>query len=309
MFSGVLSATQAAGGVLYAETVLSLYPQLVKIVKAPLESQVAVRCLIYSVLALVIGGIGSLTKAFTGLGGATTFFGLGAINLLHVWSSYYAFQKLPSGVALTLFYTYPILNILGAWLFFGQSVGLKAIPFFLLAMVGIWMVASASGTMKAAAGDDTADADKEKTFDFKGILAAFGAAATETAIYLTLYGLRAEKGASMFSSIHRVYTSSALILIPFLGSLIKIPDMKDLGIMGLWNSLLGFTGYAARFAAIPVVSPVIYSALSLFGIFASYIWGFLFGRETITAKGLVGSGLVGLSVFLMRQFGGFSVEV
>ena len=79
--------------------------------------------------------------------------------------------------------------------------------------------------------------------------------------------------------------------------------------MGLWNSLLGFTGYSARFAAIPVVSPVIYSALSLFGIFASYIWGWLFGRETITAKGLVGSGLVGLSVFLMRQFGGFSVEV
>lgn len=303
----MLSPAAAGGGVLYAETVLSLYPQLVKIVKAPLESQVAVRCLVYAVLALVIGGIGSLTKAFTGLGGATTFFGLGAINLLHVWSSYYAFQKLPSGVALTLFYTYPILNILGAWLFFGQSVGLKAIPFFLLAMVGIYMVASATGTMKNAAGDGFAD--KEKSFDFKGILAAFGAAATETAIYLVLYGLRAEKGGSMFSSIHRVYTSSALLLLPFLGTLIKIPDMKNLGIMGLWNSLLGFTGYAARFAAIPAVSPVIYSALSLFGIFASYIWGWFFGRETITAKGLVGSGLVGLSVFLMRQFGGFSVEV
>jgi drug/metabolite transporter (DMT)-like permease len=307
MLPAVLSSTQAAGGVLYAETVLSLYPQLVKIVKEPLSTQVAVRCFVFSVLALAIGGIGSLAKAFTGVGGAATFFGLGAINLLHVWSSYYAFQKLPSGVALTLFYTYPILNILGAWLFFGQSVGLKAIPFFLLAMVGVYMVASASGTMKAAASDK--EGFEDKTFDFKGILAAFGAALTETSIYLILYGLRAEKGASMFSSIHRVYTSSALLLLPFLGSLIKLPDMKGLSIMGLWNSLLGFTGYSARFAAIPVVSPVIYSALSLFGIFASYIWGWLFGRETITAKGLVGSGLVGLSVFLMRQFGGFSVEV
>jgi drug/metabolite transporter (DMT)-like permease len=306
----MLSAIQAAGGVLYAETVLSLYPQLVKIVKAPLESQVAVRCLIYALLALLIGGIGSLTKAFTGVGGAATFFGLGAINLLHVWSSYYAFQKLPSGVALTLFYTYPILNILGAWLFYGESVGLKAVPFFALAMVGIYMVATASGTMKAAASDEKKEGlTEEKGFDFKGILAALGAAATETAIYLVLYGLRAEKGASMFSSIHRVYTSSALMLLPFLGTLIKIPDMKDLSIMGLWNSLLGFTGYSARFAAIPAVSPVIYSALSLFGIFASYIWGWLFGRETITAKGLVGSGLVGASIFLMRQFGGFSVEV
>ncbi len=308
----MLSSGAAAGGVLYAETVLSLYPQLVKIVRAPLESQVAVRCVVYAVLALVIGGIGSLMKAVTGVGGAATFFGLGLVNLLHVWTSYYAFQKLPSGVALTLFYTYPILNIIGAWLFFGQSVGLKAIPFFLLAMVGVWMVATASGKMKTAASDDTAGKEgyeDKKEFDFRGILAAFGAAATETAIYLTLYGLRAEKGASMFTSIHRVYTSSALLLLPFLGSLIKIPDMKDLSVMGLWNSLLGFTGYGARFAAIPAVSPVIYSALSLFGIFASYIWGFLFGRETITGKGLVGSGLVGLSVFLMRQFGGFSVEV
>lgn len=306
----VLSSGAAAGGVLYAETVLSLYPQLVKMVKAPLSSQVAVRCLIYALLALVIGGIGSLTKAFTGVGGATTFFGLGAINLLHVWSSYYAFQKLPSGVALTLFYTYPILNILGAWLFFGESVGLKAVPFFLLAMIGVWLVASAQGTMKTAASDDVKEGlTEERGFDFKGILAALGAAATETAIYLVLYGLRSEKGASMFSSIHRVYTSSALMLLPFLGSLIKIPDMKDLSIMGLWNSLLGFTGYGARFAAIPAVSPVIYSALSLFGIFASYVWGFLFGRETITAKGLVGSGLVGASIFLMRQYGGFSVEI
>lgn len=295
---------------MYAETVLSLYPQLVKMVKEPLSTQVAVRCIIYAVLALLIGGIGSLTKAFTGVGGAATFFGLGAINLLHVWSSYYAFQKLPSGVALTLFYTYPILNILGAWLFYGESVGLKAVPFFALAMVGIYMVATASGTMKASASDDKKEGfEDKKEFDFKGILAALGAAVTETAIYLVLYGLRAEKGASMFSSIHRVYTSSALMLLPFLGTLIKIPDMKDLSIMGLWNSLLGFTGYGARFAAIPAVSPVIYSALSLFGIFASYIWGWLFGRETITAKGLVGSGMVGVSIFLMRQFGGFTVEV
>jgi drug/metabolite transporter (DMT)-like permease len=307
MVLSALSSTQAAGGVLYAETVLSLYPQLVKMIKEPLSTQVAVRCVVYALLALVIGGFGSLAKAFSGAG---TFFGLGAINLLHVWTSYYAFQKLPSGVALTLFYTYPILNILGAWLFYGESVGLKAVPFFLLAMVGVYMVATATGKTQTAASDDVKEGlSEEKEFDFKGILAAFGAAATETAIYLVLYGLRAEKGGNMFTSLHRVYTSSALMLLPFLGSFIKIPDMKNLSIMGLWNSLLGFTGYGARFAAIPAVSPVIYSALSLFGILASYIWGWLFGRETITMKGLVGSGLVGVSVFLMRQFGEFSVEV
>jgi drug/metabolite transporter (DMT)-like permease len=315
----MLSPGGAAAGVLYSESVLSLYPQLVKRITAPLSSQVAVRCIVYSVLALVFGGIGSLAQVFGGgFLNLAIFLILGAINLLHVWTSYYAFQKLPSGVSLTMFYTYPIMNVIGAWLFFGEEIGLKAIPFFLLALLGVWMVGTAKGSMAKGLvvhengkerGDEVEGMKDHGEFDFLGILAGLGAAATETAIYLILYWLKAEKGGSMFTSIHRVYTSAALMLLPFLGGMVKIPDMKELKIMGLWNALLGFTGYAARFAAIPAVSPVIYSALSMFGIFASYMWGWLFGGETITTKGLVGSGLVGASIFLMRQYGGFTAEV
>lgn len=323
----MLGASQAAAGVLYSETVLSLYPQLVKRIAAPLMTQVSVRCVIYAVLALVFGGLGSLLKVLSGGWLNLAIFGvLGLVNLLHVWISYYAFQKLPSGVSLTMFYTYPIMNVIGAWLFFGETIGLKAVPFFLLALVGVWMVATAKGTSVKAPGmtDKKVDDDgvvvaeafgggsegRKESFDWKDLLAGLGAAATETAIYLILYGLKAEKGGSMFTSIHRVYTSAAMMLLPFLlGGGIKMPDLGELKIMGLWNSLLGFTGYAARFAAIPAVSPVIYSALSLFGIFASYVWGWLFGGETINAKGLVGSALVGGSIFMMRQFGGFSAEV
>jgi drug/metabolite transporter (DMT)-like permease len=308
----MLSGAGAAGGVLYAETVLSLYPQLVKQLTAPLSTQVAVRCITYSLMALGIGGLGALWRVFSGgWTGLLIFFVLGAVNLLHVWTSYYAFQKLPSGVSLTMFYTYPIMNVIGAWLFFGESIGLKAIPFFALALVGVWMVATAKGTLKQSVSGDVEEGLEEKDgFEIKHLLAGLGAAATETAIYLILYGLKAEKGGSMFTSLHRVYTSAAIMLLPMLASgFIELPDMKEIKIMGLWNALLGFSGYAARFAAIPAVSPVIYSALSLFGIFASYVWGWLFGGETINMKGLVGSGLVGASIFLMRQFGGFSAEV
>jgi drug/metabolite transporter (DMT)-like permease len=314
----MLGAGGAAAGVLYSETVLSLYPQLVKRIGAPLSTQVSVRCIVYAVLALVFGGLGSLLKVLSGGWLNLAIFGiLGLVNLLHVWISYYAFQKLPSGVSLTMFYTYPIMNVIGAWLFFGESIGLKAVPFFLLALVGVWMVATAKGTMGKVKGSDDSVVEEEGfqnkavgDFEWKHLLAGLGAAATETTIYLILYGLKAEKGGSLFTSIHRVYTSAAMMLLPFLGmGAIKMPNLGELKIMGLWNSILGFTGYAARFAAIPLVSPVIYSALSLFGIFASYVWGWLFGGETINAKGLVGSGLVGASIFLMRQFGGFSAEV
>ncbi len=173
----MLTAAQAAGGVLYSESVLSLYPQLVKRITAPLTSQVAVRCITYSLMALGFGGIGALAKVLTGGWlNMAVFFALGAINLLHVWTSYYAFQKLPSGVSLTMFYTYPIMNVIGAWLFFGESIGLKAIPFFALALVGVWMVATAKGTFKSAAGEGVVEEGmKDKDgFAIKDLLAGLG---------------------------------------------------------------------------------------------------------------------------------------
>jgi drug/metabolite transporter (DMT)-like permease len=136
------------------------------------------------------------------------------------------------------------------------------------------------------------------------ILAGLGAAATETLIYLLLYSRRAEKGVNMFTSVQRVYGSSMLLMLPllFLGKIDFVRE--EVSKMGLWNGLLGFTGYAARFAAIPLVSPLLYSALSLFGIMAGYIWGFLFGKETISGRGALGSGLVGAGIWMLELFGG-----
>jgi drug/metabolite transporter (DMT)-like permease len=135
------------------------------------------------------------------------------------------------------------------------------------------------------------------------VLAGLGAAATETLIYLMLYSRRAEKGVNMFTSVQRVYGSSALLMLPllFAGKIDFIGG--EMKLMGLWNGLLGFTGYAARFAAIPLVSPLLFSALSLFGIVMGYLWGFLFGQETISRRGVLGSGMVGVGIWLLELFG------
>jgi drug/metabolite transporter (DMT)-like permease len=119
-----------------------------------------------------------------------------------------------------------------------------------------------------------------------------------------LYSRRAEKGVNMFTSVQRVYGSSALLMLPllFAGKIDFIGG--EMKLMGLWNSLLGFTGYAARFAAIPLVSPMLFSALSLFGIVMGYLWGFLFGQETISGRGVLGSGMVGVGIWMLELFGG-----
>ncbi len=299
-----------SAAVLYSESVLSLYPILVKQLRSSLTSQVFQRCIAYSLLALLIGGVGSMTNLFSSGSNILLFLALGLVNLTHVWTSYRAFQRLPGGAALTLFYTYPILNILGAWLVFGEKISIGALPYFAIIMVGVYFLITATGKAKEVPGeakenfkDGEADEDK-KEFKLMDVLAGLGAAMTETLIYLLLYSRRSEKGVNMFTSVQRVYGSSALLMLPLLFSG-KIDFIGgEMKLMGLWNGLLGFTGYAARFAAIPLVSPVLYSALSLFGIVMGYLWGFLFGKETISGRGLVGSGLVGVGIWMLELFGG-----
>ena len=187
----MLGQTLASLGVLYSESVLSVYPLLVKQLRTSLESQVFQRCVVYSLLALLIGGIGPLRNILSGSANILLFFALGAVNLAHVWTSYRAFQRLPSGAALTLFYTYPIMNILGAWLFFGEKIAARSLPFFAIIMAGVYLLITAKGEAKIAPSvelnvGETKKSDKISDH-FWDILAGLGAAATETAIYLLLY--------------------------------------------------------------------------------------------------------------------------
>lgn len=292
----------ASLGVLYSESVLSVYPVLVKQLRSSLTSQVFQRCIAYSLLALIFGGVGSMMNLFSSAGNVVLFLGLGLVNLAHVWTSYRAFQRLPGGAALTLFYTYPILNILGAWLFFGEKISAAALPYFALIMGGVYLLITATGKAKEVPGEPFSDS-KDKGFKWPDVLAGLGAALTETLIYLMLYSRRAEKGVNMFTSVQRVYGSSALLMLPllFAGKIDFIGG--EMKLMGLWNGLLGFTGYAARFAAIPLVSPMLFSALSLFGIVMGYLWGFLFGKETISGRGVLGSGMVGVGIWLLELLG------
>ena len=62
--------------------------------------------------------------------------------------------------------------------------------------------------------------------------------------------------------------------------------------MLLFNGLVGFGGYLMRFSAIPLVSTLIFSMLSLFGIVAAFIFGYLFEGEKPSWMALAGSALI-----------------
>jgi drug/metabolite transporter (DMT)-like permease len=255
-----------------SEIVLSAYPLLIKLVDATVLFQVGLRMYIYA-------GLGAAMSVLTGnpLLPATLFsretIATGALNLLHVIGSYVGFDQLAAGNAMALFYTYPVWNILGASFFFGEKVPLRSLPWIGLALAGTIALAQPS----------------RSNWTMIGVVAALIAAITETGIYLWFKSHKDGESTQPYTKMTQMYGSSGVMwTVGVLAALgLGFVSSKTFKISGsglrsilLFNSLVGFVGYALRFYLIPKVSTVIFSALSFFGVISAYLLSWLFTSET-----------------------------
>ena len=201
--------------------------------------------------------------------------GGGLLNLFHVGVSYKAFSDLPAGNAISIFYAYPIWNLIGAYFIFNERIPWYQIPWIVLAVVGMLMIARPEVNSPIA----------EKPL---GILAAVFSGISESMIYFFFRLLGNQE--TTFRGMFELYGGSLGWMLPVVGlaslfgstnaSLPKLDlSTKSWVPMILFNSLLGFLGYSMRFAAIPYVSTMIFSVLSFFGIVAAYVFGYLFEGE------------------------------
>lgn len=273
--------------VVASEIALALYPILIKNVPTTLFTQVFSRFLTYTVLGIALAKPGELVTAL-GSSGIGSTVGLSLMNLLHVGSSYYAFKELPAGVSMSLFYTYPIFNVIGGTLFFGESVTAFDIALIILAFAGVVLVSMGNKS------EDTKD-----PYNWKGLLAGLTAALTETLIYFSVKSVPTK---TPFFSMIKLYSAGVAILaagsaatgtpIDFRGS-VWLP-------MILFNVLIGFIGYCLRFYAIPLVPTVIFSLLTFIGVVASFGWGYLFAGEVPSTLSAVGAAVITAAVGLSR---------
>jgi drug/metabolite transporter (DMT)-like permease len=184
-----------------SEIALSLYPQLIKLVQTTLESQIAIRFITYVTSAsvgLFITGTNSYIISDKLLKNDTIITGthftwksgfmyiiMGIINIFHVASSYYSFKILPSGISYTLFYTYPIFNILGQTIFKNEKINTMNYLYIAISIIGVYLIYN---------NKDKNDTNKKEQFItinddmtitsetlgmFSGIISAF----TESLIY------------------------------------------------------------------------------------------------------------------------------
>jgi drug/metabolite transporter (DMT)-like permease len=274
---------------LLSEVVLSSYPILIKKIPASVSLQTGIRMISFTLLAALAGAVSGTPI----LAGSTVgnVLGPGILNLLHVGSSYSAFEALPAGNAMSIFYTYPVMNILGAAIAFKEKIPAKSLPWMGLAVVGALLLSQPT----------------KSNWTLFGVVAAFVAALTETGIYLWFRKTGAEeKDPQPWPTMTRMYGGSALLWI--VGILLGVLGIGRFGgssaisSMVLFNSFIGFVGYALRFFTIPYISTVAFSSISFFGIVAAYLLGWIFvGEIPSILQGVGAACIVIANAFLLSK--------
>lgn len=281
--------------VLVSEAILSLYPILIRTVPTTLTTQWFARFLTFPVLAYVFSSSRDLPSLSSLLFRPSTLLA-GLLNLVHIGVSYLSFSLLPAGIALSLFYTYPLLNVLAGWVFFGEEITAGMLFLLALAMVGVGLVA------KESLASERKEEGREGRGGPKGIIAALLAALTETLLYVFVRWTSTPTTASPFRAILQLYPLGLLVLLFAIGlspSTLDITPSTLLTLFG-FNALVGFTGYAARFYAIPRVSTFVFSLLSFVGVLFGYVWGHWFTSDKTTPLSWLGSGLIAVTAFMVR---------
>lgn len=307
---------------------MTLYPLLIKLVETNLETQTAVRFISYSILAL----LGSFFTDKSVLSySITEYMGFGIINLIHVVASYVCFRLLSSGVSYTLFYTYPIFNVLGRMLFYGERITAMNFIYIGIAFLGVYIL-----TLPSTPSPDTSSPSSTSSSIFMqtsklapellGAIAGILSAITESTMYLLVKD--APPATSAFQQISRFYLLGGVLGIIFLAYTllskkttnqkiekleklenIDIPNDLDLEFqiswkplleMILFNALIGFVGYAVVFYVIPRTGTLQFNTYIFLGIIFSYMWGYVLNNETIPMRNMLGSLLILFAIVIIN---------
>jgi drug/metabolite transporter (DMT)-like permease len=288
-------STNPTLAVLFSELVLSLYPILVKTVNTNIFTQILARFFIFPGLALVFGSAYDFSAVWGNPREAIVGILHNLLNLGHIATSYTSYQNLPVGSAVALFYLYPIFNILAGVLLFGESISIFSVFLIIIAFIGVYLITTSYESK-------TAD-DKTKKHEY-GVIMGILAAITETMIFIFVKSSKDAK-LSPYYTINHLYPAGLAMLLTYAIFNKNIIDMNSINWIKLigFNAILGFTGYVARFYAIPKISTIVFSLLSFLGVAFGYTWGLVFMGDTPTLRAIFGGGLIAFAAAILRYFG------
>ncbi len=275
-------STLAIVGKLLSESLLSLYPVFVKNIGLPLNLQLWSRTIIYVVVALVFCNLGFVYNyLFVPIGII-----LGFTNLVHIYTSYRGFQLLESGVAYTLFYTYPMMILLLS----GKGLN----KYILIGFLGAYLL-SYDTIFKHENFEDDKNIEPVR-FKYEGLVMILLAALTEALIYFQVRKIKTDNN---WNHVFLSYFMGMVILTIYIFFFKREVLVGEHLVRFSWalviNAVIGSLGYYLRFYAATRIEPSLYAVLSYFGIVMSFVYGVLINKEDITITKVLGSLLIIIS--------------
>jgi len=308
-----------------SEIALSLYPQLIKLIPTTIENQVATRCITYSILAILGYYITQnsnnniiLNTPNTNIVSFTkTSIVMGIINITHIISSYMCYNTLTSGVGYSIFYMYPIFNLLGRTFIYKEKIDIVNYIYILISILGVYLIyknnTKPEPNLESFININNILNTKNTTI---GIVAGIISALTESIIYFMVKNNPIS--VSPFIQLLKTYLLGGLIsVIYFIQKLntnipTNIPtntptntptslDYHYWITLILFNAMIGFVGYLLRFIMIPRLSTLLFNSLIFTGVIFAYIWGYILSNEPITYNNVSGTLLIVMSIFLINK--------
>ena len=240
---------------------------------------------------------------------------MGSITIIHIISSYICFNTLSSGVGYTIFYIYPIFNLLCRTLIYNEQIDSINYIYILIAILGVYLIYKETNkeTNLESKLETISPIHKKNSFQTindilntknttMGISAGLISAFTESIIYFMVKDNLVS--ASPFIQLFNSYLLGGILSILYL--IQTIPNTNTLDYhywitLILFNALIGFVGYLLRFIMIPKLSTLLFNSLIFIGVIFSYIWGYLLSNEPITYNTLSGTLLILLSIGLINK--------
>ena len=305
-----------------SEVALSLYPQLIKLIPTTIEVQVAVRCITYSILAIIGYCITRNTQTtqnkttFTSSANSLTFTSgliMGLVTIIHIISSYMCFNILSSGVGYSIFYMYPIFNLLGRTLLYNEKIDITNYIYIIIAIIGVYLIyknkTKPNTSLEPLQNENQNQNQNENSLNqilnIKnkniGIAAGIISALTESIIYFMVKANPVS--VSPFIQLLKTYLLGGILSIIYL---IKNINSIDLDYhywitIILFNAIIGFVGYLLRFIMIPRLTTLLFNSLIFVGVIFSYLWGYFLSKEPITYNNLSGTVLILMSIILINK--------
>ena len=277
-----------------SEAILSLYPILVKSIPAGIPTQIFSRLLTFVGAGGAAASKEDIVSTWGSAAGIKRSLFVGLITVIHIYVSYLAFSSLSAGVSMSLFYTYPIWNLLIAKSVFKEDISPESWLPLALGVLGTFLLST------KGIADEVRGLTVNSAGAAVGVVAAIAAALTESMMY---FAVKTTKTQSPWSAILELYGGALAWMLPAIATgLVSIQySLKAWKPLVLFNLTVGFLGYAARFYAIPNVKTEVFGLLSYAGVISAFLFGFFFFGEKPSLWSLIGAALIAYAASYLEK--------